>query len=88
MTILLQTRASRLSDVLTARDVNEVANAEAGVVHQAEKLTSKNSPQEGTTQIESPTPRADRPTHISIATVRKDGKVEFEETGDLSTFSR
>ena len=86
--ILLQTRASRLSDVLTARDVNEVANAEAGVVHRAENLSSKSSPEEGAAQIKGPTPRADRPTHISIATVGKDGQVKFEETGDLSTFSR
>lgn len=40
-TILVSSRASRISDVLTARDVNEIADSEAGAVQSAVTLLTK-----------------------------------------------
>jgi uncharacterized protein (AIM24 family) len=41
-TILLQSRASRVSDVLTKNEVNEIADVEPGTVKDAVKLLEKN----------------------------------------------
>lgn len=50
-TILVQSRGPRVSDVLTTREVNEIADSPAGATHDAVKLleqkqqpTSKNEP--------------------------------------------
>ena len=86
MTILLQSRASRISDVLTTRDVNEIADAEPGLIQSVVTLASKKgvNSESGSTGFEtrppntppaSPTPS---PTKMSYASVEKDGKVRFE----------
>ncbi|KAH8727797.1 mitochondrial biogenesis AIM24-domain-containing protein, partial [Phaeosphaeriaceae sp. PMI808] len=79
-TLLLQSRASRLSDVLTLRDVNEIAESPPGAVQDAVdrkiKEEIKDIAATGTTP-----PLAS--TDVSENTVRhptiKDGKAEFEK---------
>ena len=75
-TILLQSRASRLSDSLTERDINEIADAPAGVVQKAllPASTGADGAQAGT--VETPAAVVDKPTRVSFATVRS-GKVDI-----------
>ncbi len=81
-TILLSSRASRISDVLTARDINEIADSPAGTVQSAVTLSTKpmDEPLE--------TKRADTPTGFHVASVSKDGKVRFGDAENLSAFKK
>lgn len=79
-TLLLQTRASRLSDVLSARDVNEIADAPAGVVESTIALPLNHTSESELPQQNAAASAIDRPTRLSVASVGKDGKVNFEET--------
>jgi len=83
-TIIMSSRASRISDVLTSRDVNEIADAPAGVVQDAVTLTSK--PKEEKT--EATKPAANVPTAIHFAEVGGDGKVKFGDATDLKPEAR
>lgn len=75
--MLLQSRASRISDALSLRDVNEIADSAPGAVDDA---VSRKISQEikdidlGSTKI---------PAHNNTETLRyatiKDGKTEFEK---------
>ncbi|PBP18726.1 hypothetical protein BUE80_DR010272 [Diplocarpon rosae] len=74
-TILMSSRASRMSDVLTARDVNEIATTEAGILQKAITLASKaQDSEEGTAKQ-----FTDVPTGFHMAEVGPDGKVKFED---------
>lgn len=83
-TILMSSRASRISDVLTSRDVNEIADSPAGAVQ--EIITSVNKPKdvdEGSRKQVS-----DVPTGFHVAEVNRDGKVKFEDAQDVKPFVR
>lgn len=82
MTLLMSSRASRISDVLTARDINEIADSPAGTVQSAVTLASK--------PIEEPEPKrpADVPTGFHVASVSKGGKVRFEDAENLGDFKK
>lgn len=71
----MSSRASRISDVLTTRDVNEIADSPAGAVQQA--ITLKNNPKSEEASRKQVT---DVPTGFRFAEVGKDGKVKFEDT--------
>ena len=74
-TILLSTRAARISDVLTTRDINEIADSPAGAVQEAVTLASR--PKE---DAAAPNKQfRDVPTGFSYAEVGKDKKVKFED---------
>lgn len=78
MTILLQTRAGRLRDVLTIRDINEIADAPAGALQSA--LTSLKN-EENTSHSDQKAisiPVTNKPPHMSLASVGRNGKVKFE----------
>ena len=79
-TILLSSRASRISDVLTARDINEIADAPAGAVESA--IVKATTPEEKTTK-----PFLDAPTGFHVAEVGKDGSVKFGDS-DVKPFVR
>jgi len=79
-TILLSSRASRISDVLTKRDVDEIADTEAGVVQSAVSLAS--TPKEDITEVKK---TADVPTGFKMATVGKGGDVKFEEVKNIES---
>lgn len=78
-TILLSSRASRISDVLTARDINEIADAPAGGVEKA--IVKANTPVEQIT-----TRQSDVPTGFHVAEVGKDGNVKFEDVKSARQF--
>ena len=65
--ILVQSRGAKLSDAFTARDVNEAADAPAGVLQAGKPVTP------AITDSAPSTPLV--PTKLSYATVEGDGKV-------------
>jgi uncharacterized protein (AIM24 family) len=71
-TILMSSRASRINDVLTSRDVNEIADSPAGAVQSA--VTLVNKPAEVVQKQV-----ADVPTGFHYAQVGSDGRVKFED---------
>jgi hypothetical protein len=79
-TILMSSRGSRISDVLTSRDVNEIADSPAGALQSA--VTLEIQPQEKHDIPKSP---ADVSTGFRFAEVGKDGKVKFEEAKRTTT---
>ncbi|KAK2628842.1 hypothetical protein QTJ16_001945 [Diplocarpon rosae] len=74
-TILMSSRASRISDVLTARDVNEIATTEAGALQKAVTLASEPKDRKEDTAKQF----TDVPTGFHMAEVSPDGKVKFED---------
>ncbi|EXJ94639.1 hypothetical protein A1O1_03035 [Capronia coronata CBS 617.96] len=80
-TLLIQSRAARVNDVLTAQEVNEIADAPAGVVKEmiSDSQLSKNS--DASRKIaggsSSSAPAQSQPK-VSFASVNKDGKVTFD----------
>jgi hypothetical protein len=81
-TILLSSRASRISDVLTSRDINEIADSPEGAVQSA--VTLPTTLKEETTKK----PVADIPTGFHVAQVSRDGKVKFEDAQEGQQFVR
>jgi hypothetical protein len=84
-TILLQSRAVRVSDVLTAADVNEIADAPAGVVQEAITQNIIGKSDTARTGVEGATPSAQQGVasnqpRMSVASIGRDGKVTFETT--------
>ena len=77
--MLLQSRASRVSDVLTLKDVDEIASSTPGAVQDAVSRKI----QEEIKEIQSPsagTPIASQQgSQVRYATV-KDGKAQFEKS--------
>ncbi|KAI2634616.1 mitochondrial biogenesis AIM24-domain-containing protein [Xylaria nigripes] len=82
-TILMSSRGSRISDVLTNADVNEVADAPAGVVPAAvelatrPKLADEPAKKEKTANVK-----------INVASIGRDGKVQFENVESLKEFEK
>ena len=77
--LLVQTRASRVNDVLTTEEVNEVANAPPGVTKEAvDVVRERNTDPAGAEPAPAPQPKAEN-IKQSFATVRG-GKVEFQQT--------
>ncbi|KAF2487022.1 mitochondrial biogenesis AIM24-domain-containing protein [Neohortaea acidophila] len=74
-TILVQSRGSSLRDVLTTRDVNELADTPAGV---APKAIALQSAAEAGTSTQAPGSQA-RPATLSFASVGREGTVKFDE---------
>lgn len=82
MTVLMSTRGVRVRDVLSREDVNEIADAEAGVVPAAVELATK-------PKVEEDGNRAEEKVAIHVARVnRGTGKVSFEDAKDLHEFVR
>ncbi|EJT75621.1 hypothetical protein GGTG_05554 [Gaeumannomyces tritici R3-111a-1] len=83
-TILMSSRGVRVADSLSSEDVNEISDAEAGVVAGAIELSRKPEP-----TVESPAAsRESKPVAIHIANIGRDGKAKLEEAKDLSDFVR
>jgi len=88
MTILIQTRASRLSDVLTSRDVNEIADTQAGAAQAAVTLSLDRNEEGKSVGLNDPKTTQDAPTQLRVAKIGQDGTVKFEDTNDFSALSR
>lgn len=78
-TILVSSRASRISDILTARDINEIADAPAGAVESS--IVKATTPEEKITKQ-----FLDVPTGFHVAEV-KGGSVKFGDS-DVKPFVR
>lgn len=75
-TLLIQSRAPRVSDVLTAQEVNEIADAPAGsVVEAIDNAQGAHKASSAAAASTSTVPRSQ--PKLSTATVGKDGKVSF-----------
>lgn len=86
-TILVQSRGPRLNDVLSGREVNEIADTPRGVTSLPGQLKAEQGKEANTIQepeiarsFESVV-REVNGISQSVAKIRKDGKVEFEEVG-------
>ncbi|KAL9624303.1 MAG: hypothetical protein Q9160_001550 [Pyrenula sp. 1 TL-2023] len=99
-TILLQSRGARLTDALSTRDVNEIADTQAGVTQKAieqaqipqsqrQEDTDSDSDSDPSLQSKrtSTPPRPVKPPKLNVATIRRDGKVEIEPGKDARAFS-
>lgn len=82
----MSSRGARISDVLTNEDVNEIADAEAGIVPKAIEQAAKPKKEGDTAGATPPTSVAEKPTAIHVATVGQNGKVQFEDAKELKDF--
>ena len=78
-TILLQSRASRITDVLSTRDVNEIADLEPGAISPMITLTRKGEATEEVEVSHGTTRETDQPTKMSLASKDPSGKIVFRE---------
>jgi hypothetical protein len=86
-TILIQSRGPRLNDVLSGQEVNEIAGTPRGLSsgpYQASEVekTGSNKSASYTSDLERSVEQLEqeiRGTSLSVAKIRKDGKVEIEE---------
>ena len=77
--LLVQTRASRVNDILTTEEVNEIANAPPGVTREAVDYVREPTTDPSSAEpAPSPQPKVES-VKQSFATVRG-GKVEFQQT--------
>ena len=76
-TMLVQSRASRISDVLTLRNVDEIADSPPGAVEDAATRKIKEEIRSIGEGTKAPIPNTDASGTVRYATV-KDGKAEFE----------
>ena len=76
-TLLIQSRAARVNDVLTAQDVDEISDTPAGAVQDA--MSNAQSPVNALPKPASvvPLPAASSQPRLSTASVNRDGKVTF-----------
>lgn len=81
-TLYMSSRGVRVADVLSNSEVNEIADAQAGVVPKALEGAAKPPEPEKPATSEQP------PSGIRVATVARDGKVTFEDSKDLKEFVR
>lgn len=83
-TLLIQSRATRVGDVLSTREVNEIADAPAGSVQEA--ITASQIPKgleiakSGAPGTSTALPATSRQPRLSVASVGADGKVSFTPT--------
>lgn len=74
--ILLQSRGNSLTEALTTRDINEIADAPAGAVQVARQ--PKPSSTSGDANAAPSVPSTS--TKLSYASIKQDGKVEFAQS--------
>lgn len=87
-TILVQSRGPRLNDVLSGREVNEIADTPRGVTSLPSQLKVEQG-KEASETIQEPEISRSFESLVrevngisqSVAKIRRDGKVEFEEVG-------
>ena len=77
-TILLQTRAARVRDVLESRDINEIADAEPGV---ARSIVTSSSPPKTADQERPGSPSNKKEPIMRTASIGADGKATFAPAG-------
>ncbi|KAI1080358.1 mitochondrial biogenesis AIM24-domain-containing protein [Whalleya microplaca] len=83
MTVLMSSRGSRITDVLTNAEVNEIADAPAGVVPAAVELATTPKP-----DTAPPKTTDASAVKISVASIGEDGKAQFADTKNLKEFEK
>jgi hypothetical protein len=81
----MQSRASRLNDVLTTLDINEIADVEPGTASRTATLERRPGHAKGVDAgvNRNDQPKSDIPTHLSVASIGPGGKVTFKDTDDF-----
>jgi uncharacterized protein (AIM24 family) len=88
-TLLMSSRAARMSDVLTNREINEIADAPAGAVQAATDAAAKGDKVGDASKVAPlPSTTEQKPSAIHVVTVKRDGKAVFEDAKDLKDFIR
>ncbi|KAI9670072.1 MAG: Altered inheritance of mitochondria protein 24, mitochondrial [Trizodia sp. TS-e1964] len=82
-TILLQSRASRLSDVLSSRDINEIADAPPGAIQAAVTLAKA---KEEASESKPAATKIDHAPSLHVASVGPGGKVKFQDADNFKSF--
>lgn len=82
----MQTRAHRISDVLTTRDVDEISDAEPGAVQSVVNLTQKPVSDSPPKSLSKSVPNV--PLRLNYASIERDGKVKLEETGNFKDLAK
>lgn len=77
-TILLQTHAARINDVLTSENVNEIADTQPGIVQPVATLTQEGSQTDPAEKPKAGFPVTIKAPRMSTASIGTDGKVTFE----------
>ncbi|KAI9861485.1 MAG: Altered inheritance of mitochondria protein 24, mitochondrial [Vezdaea acicularis] len=85
-TLLMQTRAHRISDVLTTRDVDEISDAEPGAVQSVVNLTQKPVSDSPPKSLSKSVPNV--PLRLNYVSIERDGKVKLEETGNFKDLAK
>lgn len=85
-TILMSSRGVRIADALSSEQVNEIADSPAGVLPKALEAPGQEKGQESTEAAATTAEQA--PSAVHVASVRRDGKVTFEDAKDLKEFVR
>ncbi|KAM5443365.1 Altered inheritance of mitochondria protein 24, mitochondrial [Microsporum ferrugineum] len=75
-TLLVQSRAARVNDILADHEVNEIADTTPGVTRAAVEATEVSPPEDVAHQ----TATKENHPRQSIATVHRDGKIDFKST--------
>ena len=78
----MQSRGPRVNDILSERQVNEIADAPRGITSPAPQETTKPTPTEAeiSRSVENLNQEL-RGIRQSVAEIRKDGSVEIKEVG-------
>lgn len=84
-TLLMSSRGVRAADVLSGEQVDEIADAPAGVLSAALELPAREG---GPGEAGVAAAAEQAPSVMHVASVTKDGKVTFEDAKDLKEFVR
>jgi uncharacterized protein (AIM24 family) len=89
-TVFMSSRGVRVADVLTNKQVNEIADAPAGAIPAAVELATGSDAEADKKKAEAAVPETTEqpPSALHVASVRRDGKVTFEDAKDLKEFIR
>lgn len=85
-TLLLSSRGVRVADILSNKQVNEIADAPAGAVQEVVELPAEAKGEAKAADTVTTTEQA--PSAVHVASVHRDGKVSFQDKKDLKEFVR
>ncbi|KAI1505080.1 mitochondrial biogenesis AIM24-domain-containing protein [Biscogniauxia marginata] len=87
-TILMSSRGSRISDVLTNAQINEIADAPAGASAAAVELATKSKSSEPKSSEDPPKTHDAAAVKIHVASIGEDGKAHFADAKNLKDFEK
>ena len=87
-TILMSSRAARISDVLTTEQVNEIADAPAGAVPNALRLASAANSASSAPALPAASQTTQQAVRVHVASVGANGKVKIADVKNLDDFEQ